>query len=315
MESVEDVAVEDEQDEGPEPVAGRHSRKLSRRVRHALSQAGVRLLGVIVPWLYVAYCWLVWKTSRVEDRSGAIARLGERHGRAVCLIWHQEVFTVAWGYRHLRPHTLASTGNFGHLITRMLELCGYVVFRGGSSRGTARRRRVLPEMISHMRRSPRVIYGITVDGSNGPVFRLKPGGPMIARVCRAPVLVVRTWCRRRIELPTWDRTVIPLPFNHIVIEARGPYWLDPQASAVEFQRQVDHLEQELLALADHSARRFAPAGEPSLRPCFPPGWTSPWPQGSSAGLKQHPLDLQEETWPEWAHLPKDRPAADRAPEA
>lgn len=308
MESVEDVA--EEQDEGPEPapVAGRHSRKLSRRVRHALSQAGVRLLGVIVPWLYMAYCWLVWKTSRVEDGwSGTplIQRLMARHGRTVGLLWHQEVFTVAYGYRHLRAHTLASTGNFGHLITRMLELCNFVVFRGGSSRGTARRRRVLPEMISHMRRTPGVLYGITVDGSNGPVFQLKPGGPMIARVCRAPVVLVRAWWKRRIELPTWDRTVIPLPFNHLVIEVRGPFWLDPRASAVEFERQVRHLEEELLALTEHCARRFAPGGEPALRACFPPGWTTPWTPGNTLGRKQHPLDLQEETWPDWAPLAKE----------
>lgn len=299
----------DEQEQEPEAAeapGGRRSRRLGRRVRHALSQAMVRLLGWILPWLYMGYCWFVWRTSRVDDRMGPMRRAAERHGRFVGLVWHQEVFTVAWAYRSFRPHTLASTGNFGHLITQLLTRCGYVVFRGGSSRGTARRRKVLPEMIHHMKTTPWVVYGITVDGSNGPVFRLKHGGPMIARACRAPVLLARAWFARRIELPTWDRTVIPLPFNRIVLQAIGPYWVDPDETAEEFQRTAAHLEEELLALADHAARAFRPGGEPSLLQAFPPGWESPWAPGV-VGRRNHPLDLREDRWPEWAAMAPTTP--------
>ena len=292
---------DDEVDQELARPGERHARRPLRRLKHALSQAAVRMLGALLPWLYVAYCWLVWKTSRVVDgTTGPISALGRRHGRCVGLLWHQEVFTVAWGY-HLarpRPHTLASTGNFGHLVTRLLERCGFVVFRGGSSRGTARRVRVLPTMIRHMRDTREgLIYGITVDGSNGPPFRLKAGGPMIARSCRAPIWLTRTWCARRIELPTWDRTVIPLPWNRIVILGAGPYWIEPECSAEEFARAVRHLEEELLALADRAARVFDPAGDPAVQAAFPPGW-----EPAPRPLRHHPFDLRHDAWPEWAAM-------------
>lgn len=292
---------EDEEDPTRAGPGERHSRRPLRRLKHALSQAAVRLLGALLPWLYVAYCWFVWKTSRVVDgTTGPLSAVGLRHGRVVALLWHQEVFTVAWGYHRCRPgpHTLASTGNFGHLVTRLLERCGFVVFRGGSSRGTARRVRVLPTMIRHMREEERgLIYGITVDGSNGPPFRLKPGGPMIARACRAPIWLTRTWCARRLELPTWDRTVIPLPWNRIVILGAGPYWIEPDCSAEEFQRAVLHLEQELLAMADRAARVFDPAGDQHVLAAFPPGW-----EPAARPLRHHPLDLRTDAWPEWASM-------------
>ena len=69
------------------------------------------------------------------------------------LLWHEEVLTVAWGYAYLgfRPHTLASLSNDGAVITRLLERCGFVVFRGGSSdRDSRRRSDVTRELTEHM---------------------------------------------------------------------------------------------------------------------------------------------------------------------
>src|SRR5205085_5776517 len=60
----------------------------------------------------------------------------------------------------------------------------FTVFRGGSG-SKSRRTSVLRELIEHMNSSPQVIYGLTVDGSRGPVHRVKPGCVAIARACRA----------------------------------------------------------------------------------------------------------------------------------
>src|SRR5262249_30220901 len=91
----------------------------------------------------------------------------------------------------------------GEIISRMLGRCGFVVFRGGSSRRASRRpTEVLGEMIRHMKSTDRVVYGITVDGSNGPTTRVKPGALVIAKECEKPIILVRTW--RAMELPPAD---------------------------------------------------------------------------------------------------------------
>jgi lysophospholipid acyltransferase (LPLAT)-like uncharacterized protein len=216
------------------------------------------LVHATVPYLYVGYLWLVWKTSRVEDCGypSLSYEIIERGDGLIAMLWHEEVFSVAWSYRATRPHTLANVGDSGELITRILEVCGAVVFRGGSSRRRSRQREhVLVEMVRHMRENHRVVYGITVDGSNGPYHVVKPGALFIARKCGKPIVLVRTWAKRNLHLPTWDRMAIPLPFNHIRQYLVGPYSVpEDGADTKRFEAFRRELEVRLVELAEASMR-------------------------------------------------------------
>jgi lysophospholipid acyltransferase (LPLAT)-like uncharacterized protein len=237
-------------------------RPLYRRIRHRLRSLLARpLLAIalfVVPRLYLGYMWLVWRTSRVEDAGFSRIEDVRREGNGfVAILWHEEVFSVAWAYRHLHGHTLASVGDAGEIITRMLELCNFVVFRGGSSmRASRRREHVLADMIEHMKETDDVAYGITVDGSKGPLHEVKHGALVIARECGKPLVVVRTWAKRNLHLPTWDRMAIPLPFNHIRQFMRGPFYVPPgPEDGAAFEAFRAEMERELNALAEES-RRF-----------------------------------------------------------
>ena len=212
----------------------RHSlyRRIRRRVRPYFVQPLLWLVQTFVPYLYVAYLWLVWKTSHVEDCGypSLPPEIIERHDGLIAMLWHEEVFSVAWSYRAMHPHTLTNVSDSGELITRILEVCGYVVFRGGSSRRKSRQREyVLIEMVRHMRENRRVVYGVTVDGSYGPYHVVKPGALFIARKCGKPIVLVRTWAKRNLRLPTWDGMAVPLPFNRIRQYLVGPYFVPEDA--------------------------------------------------------------------------------------
>jgi lysophospholipid acyltransferase (LPLAT)-like uncharacterized protein len=244
-----------------------------RRVRKALRGLVVpplvALAVAVVPRLYLLYMRFVFATSRIRTKDyERLHDIIREHDGAVGLLWHEEVFTVAYGYYRLgfRPHTLASLGRVGEVITRMLELCGFVVFRGGSSSKSSRRRSdVVQEMIVHMRENREVIYGITVDGSQGPAYRMKRGGVVIARECSRPVILSRTWYRRSIRLPTWDRTAIPLPWNEIVYSLAGPYCVPDDADTPEgLARFLLHLEDELIDLATQSYLELGQKPPPKL---------------------------------------------------
>ena len=207
-------------------------------------------------------------------RNSARARGGAEHRRRY-LDWglfHVEPEFLPWWRRYARalkqrnaalkstpsPAALApwerELAEAGEVITRMLKLCGYVVFRGGSSSGKARRRTdVLAEMITHMKTTSGVIYGLTVDGSKGPAYRMKMGGVLIARECGKPLALVRTWYKRSVRLRTWDRMAVPLPFNVIKYYLRGPYFVpadaDTEAGLARFRLQ---LENDLIDLAAQS---------------------------------------------------------------
>ena len=277
------------------------AKRLSRRVRQAAVRALITLAANTLPRVYMAYCWLVWRTSRVEWEMGPLEEAAQRHGKFVALLWHQEVFTVAYAYRSFGGHTLASVSDFGRIVTRMLELCNFHVFRGGSSEGRKRKRRVLPAMVHHMQTTPQVLYGITVDGSKGPAYELKAGALLIARACGAPMFVTRASYKRRIELPTWDRTWIPLPFNRIQLRAVGPYWLAPEASTAEVEATRAHLERELLDLCYRCNEVVAGRAQP-VPVGFPAGWRPRWAPGGF-GLRRREFDLDPDRPPRFATPP------------
>ena len=285
----------------PEPVATAPKKRprLAKRIRRWLAARAVALATIVLPRVYILYMTLVRVTSREDGRSldealfGAIAR----HDRAVAALWHEEVFTVAYNYRHFQGHTLASVSDFGEVISEMLRLCNFVVFRGGSG-SHSRRRDVLGDLIGHMEASPRVVYGLTVDGSQGPVYRMKPGAVAIARACRAPIVLVRTHYRRGITLSTWDRTQIPLPFNRRLTLASGPYWIAPDADEGTCEAFRRHLENDLLELTARVAVELA--GDHGPYWGFPPGWTSRW-APDRLGIPFGPHDLRPDDSPSWAH--------------
>ena len=230
-------------------------RRVRRRLHPYFGPPLFALARAIVPRLYIAYMWVVWKTSRIEDHGYArCTAIRDEYDGFVGMLWHEEVFGVAWNYRDMRPHTLASVGDSGEIITRMLELCGFVVFRGGSSKRESRRREVvLAEMVAHMKRTRGVAYGITVDGSYGPYHVIKPGALVIAAKCKKPIIFVRTWAQRNVHLPTWDRMAIPLPFNRIRQYMRGPFFVPDGASDREtFETFRTELERQLVELAEES---------------------------------------------------------------
>ncbi len=243
---------------------------LRRTLRHGVRRLVTRpllwLAFTILPRVYLAYMWFVWKTSRVDNEMESLKTARDENDGIICGLWHEEVFYVAWTYRDLHGHTLASLGDAGEGITRALELCNFVVFRGGSAAKSSRRREgVVRDMIDHMKTTPRVIYGITVDGSVGPRYRLKKGIVTIARECKRPVGIVRAWAKRQIRLPTWDRMAIPLPFNHIRRTWRGPWWVPADADTEEgFERFRRFLELELAKLAEESYRLFDQPIPPDL---------------------------------------------------
>jgi lysophospholipid acyltransferase (LPLAT)-like uncharacterized protein len=161
----------------------------------------------------------------------------------------------------------------------MLEVCGYRVFRGGSSSGDQRRAAaVVRDMIARMKSEPGVIYGITTDGSKGPVYRMKKGAVHIAAKTGAPVFVLKTWCKRYFRLPTWDRSLVPLPFNHIATVYKGP--IEPRADLPRAERIDALLRDTERALCEVTA--YARARTEGLP--LPQEWLDLFPESARAEM-------------------------------
>ena len=241
----------------PKPEVERQTR-WPRRVKKAFKRVMVRLAVFTLPRIYLTYMWFVYKTSKVEEIGWRPSDMREQCGEGLWAIWHDEVFLVAYAFGKYHPHTLASRGDFGELVSRLLELCHFTTFRGGSSSSRKRRSsEILNDMIECMNSEDGVLYGITTDGSVGPAYRMKKGAVRIAMACQAPIGVQRTWCKRYVQLPTWDQTFVPLPFNHILHIYQGPFYPPKKEEGAKTMAEyAEEVERALCRLSGHARRQI-----------------------------------------------------------
>ncbi|MGY8718208.1 MAG: lysophospholipid acyltransferase family protein [Verrucomicrobiia bacterium] len=62
--------------------------------------------------------------------------------------------------------------------------------------------------------------GITPDGPRGPIYEFKPGGLIVARRAKIPIILIGFEFSRVKQLRSWDRFIIPLPFSSVTLNAR-----------------------------------------------------------------------------------------------
>lgn len=240
----------------------------TRRVRKKISKPVVKLAAIGLAWLYRGYMGLVWHTSRVESYGMARAvNAVKKHQNVVVALWHDNVVLAPRCCRVFRPTTLASRSDIGEVITAVLKLQKYHVFRGGSSRGKSRRTPVLQQLVEYVKQREEVVLALTVDGSTGPARVLKPG--IIALSCDtgAPIFAIHIACKPAIRARTWDRTRFPLPFGRIVMVLEGP--IIPKSKPIdgeEFRRLRDQTQLLLEDTADRADRCLAGESPPPPDP-------------------------------------------------
>jgi len=217
-----------------------------------------RLLQTLAVWvgpmIYKAYMRLVFWTSRVEA-VGLQSLFAGADGGGVSLgaVWHQDIIAGGFFFRGRKVVAMASQSPDGEIAARALKRCGYIPVRGSSSRGG---KEGLKEMLEYLRSHRGVIAGLSVDGPRGPAYRSKLGMLILAREMRVPLFPVRVWARRRILFQSWDRTMLPLPFNHIVAWTGEPIVVPCETKDADLEPYRAELDRRLNELVRVSLERF-----------------------------------------------------------
>jgi lysophospholipid acyltransferase (LPLAT)-like uncharacterized protein len=87
--------------------------------------------------------------------------------------------------------------------------------------------------------------GVLCDGPRGPARRCKPGVLAIARATGVPLYPVAVAARPAITFPSWDRTLLPLPFARVLFTGGAPLHVPASATRDDLESLRSHLEQEL----------------------------------------------------------------------
>lgn len=166
-------------------------------------------------------------------------------------IWHNRLATcvkVLDVYR--RPHNsgagmaaLISASKDGAFLSRILEWFRVQPVRGSSSRRGAQ---ALLELTTWAERG----YDLTLtpDGPRGPCYQIQDGITSLAQVTGLPIVPATFNLNWKINVKSWDRFQIPLPFARCEVCVGKPIRVPPNASDAEREELRRQLENEMRAL-------------------------------------------------------------------
>jgi lysophospholipid acyltransferase (LPLAT)-like uncharacterized protein len=118
-------------------------------------------------------------------------------------------------------------------MARTLELLGYQVFRGSSSKGGARG---LIGLIRAVKEGSQA--ALAVDGPRGPIYEVKPGIVELANRTGMPIVPLRCRASRAWYIPrAWNHSYVPKLFARVDVEYGEP--LPAQASPEEVKAKLD----------------------------------------------------------------------------
>ncbi len=182
----------------------------------AFEVRGVQRLGL---WLMGGVIVLWARSMRMRIAEADREALSRCDRPVAMFIWHNRLFIGAELVRRVRGgkpfHGIISASKDGAWLVGFFEMLGIKAIRGSSSWGG---REAVNAMIRTAQEGKDL--GITPDGPRGPIYEFKPGGLIIARRAKVPLVLLGiefTWVK---QLRSWDRFIIPLPFTTMTVRCR-----------------------------------------------------------------------------------------------
>lgn len=200
--------------------------------------------NILIQTGYSYICW-VGKTTRwllSGEEHYLEARCREKP--IIFAFWHNQLGMMGFFYSALtgrdKISALVSRSRDGQVVSDFIEKFGYAPVRGSSSRGG-------PFALLQMTRKIKQGYDlvITPDGPRGPRHQAQVGVVTLASVTGSPILPVAYTCRSKKILKTWDRFIIPSPYNIGVLQVGSPLHVDHHADDSHLQAKRNELQRSL----------------------------------------------------------------------
>ncbi len=221
-----------------------------------------RQSGIVVPhapkWHQRLAAWLVWVLVsavavtiryRVIDPHGFMTR--KDFSQSIYCIWHNRLALCVKIYfafsqkRHNSPGLagLVSASKDGALLSAIFQRFGVQPVRGSSSRRGAQ---ALLELSSWGERG--YDLAITPDGPRGPRYVLADGAITLAQVTGLPLVPTSYHLNWKIQLKSWDKFQIPLPFARCDISVGKVFRVPRELTDAARQKFRAEVEAELRAI-------------------------------------------------------------------
>jgi len=146
----------------------------------------------------------------------------------ILVFWHGDMLLGWYFHRNRKYSSLVSQSRDGDVLAEILHHWNYQVIRGSSSKGGKEARQQMEQLV----RDGHTLV-VTPDGPRGPRYEMKMGALRTAQKTGVPVVAVTFSVSNSMNLKSWDRFTIPLPFSKIIVEYRAPEMIDPDLHGEE----------------------------------------------------------------------------------
>jgi lysophospholipid acyltransferase (LPLAT)-like uncharacterized protein len=188
--------------------------------------------------------------TRMEDHSGFFEH--PPVGQGIYCVWHNRLalcLHMYFSYPAPRSSScglaaMVSASRDGAFLSTVLRAHKVEPVRGSTSR---RGRQALLELARWARRG--YDLAITPDGPRGPRYRVQPGIISLAQVTGLPILPFSYSLQPKIQVKSWDRFQIPLPFARFVMKAAPPIRVPREATETDRERSRRELEEVLVSIS------------------------------------------------------------------
>jgi hypothetical protein len=206
-------------------------------------------LGASVIYL-LARAYSITLRTQWDNRSGYF--LDELGGPAIYCLWHNRLLLCMEAYLEQTQRrslgkglaALISASKDGAFLAAILERFQVQPVRGSSSR---RGSQALLELTSWAER--RYDLAITPDGPRGPRYTVQDGVMSLAQLTGLPIVPFGFYAHRKIQLKSWDRFQIPLPFSRCDLTLGKPIYVPREATDAQREEIRKQLEQTLVDIS------------------------------------------------------------------
>ena len=196
----------------------------------------------VLPYILYAAVYLCCVTIRCRNKSPENEDYFKNlPGKYILTLWHSRIFYLFYYFRN-RPdlNLLISPSEDGDLLARLAQLMGYSVIRGSTYKNSFSAAR---QLIRVLKKKENII--VIADGSRGPRHKAQPGTVVLARITGSPLIPMTYNAKRKIELDSWDRFLLPLPFTRCALDFGSPILLPKNADKQFVGEKLLDLERAL----------------------------------------------------------------------
>ncbi len=202
---------------------------------------GKRLL--VLPFAILTRLWL--KTLRMPCLEEERSDLFDIKDPTIVVVWHNRLALAAeYTRRYRQPRRmcgLVSGSRDGAWLETFFRAIGILVVRGSSNR---RGSQAIRDLAKQMKEGHDA--GITPDGSRGPCYEMKPGVALVAKITKAPVLLLSFEFSSAWRLNSWDGFYLPKPFSRVLV--RGKRLAGGSLKDLKTKEAVALLQNDLMEL-------------------------------------------------------------------